>query len=241
MAVPFVRSAPFVVPELFKAADISRYDNHHKDGLADQQAKQMMGTANPMTGASNRAGGSTQCPTCNRWHRPGSMCTKSLPTGMITKGRRVAVYHGMEPGNAFRDPGSGAYADAPQSGNAAADVAMEGLKRVVTSHNDSHPESYMPPQPPVTEPQMEPVTEPQLEPNLGWADTGSVSQPAPPPPVPTPIRGIHNLLTYKPDPTKPQDGAKKLADNSLQLQTQQANYLTALRNWQAQYGTGGAY
>jgi hypothetical protein len=225
-SAPIIRSAHLIIPELLKSGP------KDPDGAAGASAKRMMGASNVV--ASDPEGGSTMCVNCNRWHRPGSMCTKSMEF-QIEKGRRVAVYHSPAPGNAFRDPGSGSYADAPQSGQAASEAALEGLKRVVTSHNYSQPESWAP--------QIEPKLEPDLEPNLQWAppEQAAAPEPAPAPlPPPTAIRGIHNLLSYKPEPPKPTDGAKKLNDNSAHLQNQQAGYLTALRNWQSMYGAATA-
>jgi len=224
-SAPLIRRAFFIRPEDL----LVRSGPHDPDGAAGASAKRMMGAANPI--AADPESGSTMCVSCGRWHRAGNTCTKSFDI-QIAKGRRVSVFQGAG-GNAFHDPDSGSYAQAPQTGSAVAQVAMEGLKRVVTSHNYSQPESWAP--------QTEPKLEPDLEPNLQWAPPAQAepqqqAAPPAPPPAPTPIRGIHTLLNYKPEPPKPQDPAKKLADNSAHLQGQQAGYLTALRGWQSSYG-----
>lgn len=40
----------------------------------------MMGAGNPITGAKTRQSGSSFCPACGRWHRPGNLCaSKGFP------------------------------------------------------------------------------------------------------------------------------------------------------------------
>lgn len=221
---PIIRRAYAILPGMLKSGP------KDPDGVAGASAKRMMGAANPI--AANPEGGSTMCVTCNRWHRPGSMCTKAMSLdALIQKGRRVAVYHGMTPGNSFRDPADGSFAGATKTGSAASEVSLEGLKHAVTEHNYSQPESWAPPLP-----QTVPALEQQHSQNQQPAQQAQQAPAPVPPPVPFAINGIHNLLTYQPDPSKPQEGSKKLADNSAQLQNQQAGYLTALRNWQSMYG-----
>jgi ribosomal protein L32 len=63
--LPIVRSAIAILPPVAKAK------------FAESKAKQMMGNANPLTGADIRKPASTQCPSCHRWHRPGVVCPNS--------------------------------------------------------------------------------------------------------------------------------------------------------------------
>jgi len=80
---PFTRTAGFVCPALIK-------------GKAQDQAKQMMGAGNPLTGKHNRAPASTFCPGCGVYHRSGTPCggnaIKSLlmkATAVTTPGRKI--------------------------------------------------------------------------------------------------------------------------------------------------------
>jgi hypothetical protein len=81
---PFIRSASFLVPDLLRATP--------RQNFSSEKAKQMMGAANPLTGKDNRAGASTYCPGCGRWHRPGNLCPntkKSLESASLVKGDRA--------------------------------------------------------------------------------------------------------------------------------------------------------
>jgi hypothetical protein len=228
-----IRSAPFINPSDL----IIRSGPKDPDGLAGQQAKRMMGAANPVT--ADPESGSTMCQSCNRWHRGGTLCTKSQSpvSTMIAKGRRVAAYESIEPTNPFRDPRDGSFVTAPQSGHAASEAHLSKLRQIVTAHNDSHPEIQPPA--PVHEPVQAPVHDQVEAPVQAHADSGFSQPPAQyaaPQPVPAAIRGIHNLLSYKAPPKEHADSAKKLVDNSVHLQGQQAGYLTSLRNWQSMHG-----
>lgn len=242
---PPIRRSFFVMPELLKGYGDSPEVKHHKDSFADGQAKQMMGAANPLTGADSRPAASTFCQTCSRWHRPGVACSnKSFEDATLSKGRRIAVFHpATGAGNSFHHPGTGAFVQAPQSGGALAEHHLAKLGHVVERHNSENPESAAPSElTPADSSQSgmyQPAPMEYAAPHQDMSPPTHTPPSASPQPrpmdLPSAVHGVHTLLTYKPEPREHVEPGKKLEQNSAHIQGTQQNYLSALRAWQAMH------
>ena len=164
----------------------------------------------------------------------------------MSKGYRVV--HGAG-GNPYRHHKEGKYMPAPKSGNAAASVAVERVRRLMEKMGITAPLAdqlgeHLPQEAPQHQESPTPsAAQHQPQPEHQYVPQAPAPQPArqaaPKLPVPTPVKGIHTLLSYKPEPpapAMPQDKAERLNDNSAHLQSQTQGYLDNLRSWQARYG-----
>ena len=211
----FTRPATYrIIPGLLKSTS----------SFAKDQAKQMQGAGNPLTGSKTRKPASTMCPACGRWHRPGTICgNKALshdPALLITKGDKVS-HADVAGGNPYRG-GSGQFGGqpgGPEGGQA---------KRDYMSTMDGMPEPYTPTEeygmsPEVQEFAPNPTPDPYLAPEAQQ-------------PFPNTLHGAD--LYAQPAPEQPVTSVQaqqQFTDGSGYLQGTSQNYMDRLRAWQQRY------
>lgn len=199
--------------------------------VAWDQAKQMMGRGNPNTGSATRATASTQCSSCGRWHRLGTVCFNQK--SLITKGDQVH-HTDVSRGNPYREGGKFGSQPGGEAGKQARNefdqacseleenTSMTAVDRPFHDFSEITEQARM-----VGE--QNPVTDVE--------GTTPFEQPQPIDP-PATIQA-QSLLNWKPEAAPQPSLAEQqaqLVQSSAHLSGQEAAYLNALRRWQAAYG-----